>query len=258
MQPRFLLGADFMGNDRRLQILKIIGDTRGDEQSIIKRLEGMPNWLQKPFGADQGKFDAALSQFKANDAAVAAIESRLTTQPGPNWKELSPEETAALQDWVDAADQLDGLTSKYYPLESEKDWKKLLLLGIGVTAIFAPLFFTEGEDGFRMPRVKPPALPESVTPSARRTLPPAGGPAPSPFMPRPDVIRPVATTFRVPSPAPFRPAGAPPSFMRPSAPPPGAPASPVTSSSPRSPLAPPGTSPVHGASRFTYPRFRNA
>lgn len=200
---RWNLGADGQPLDAeaRERILNQIAQGREKQVLVTEQLTSLPSWAQAPFQEEQKAFNDALKAFQDADPTVSALEKRLSTEPGPIWRNLSSQEEEALADWTKAADTMGGLVEKYFPSESLKDIRKIALLLLGVGAIFGPLLWTEDEGearakGWLRPLIpptgpRPQAMPAGPLPLPPGVLPfrPAGAP------PAPGVLRPAVTSF---------------------------------------------------------------
>lgn len=260
------LGVEYMDANRRNDILLQIQETRTKEARVLEVVQSIPSWADRPFKADQENFQAAYNTYLASNPAVQALETRLATTPGPIWRELTPEEQAALNTWTKAVEQMYAYTNAYFPSETQQYIAQAALLAIAIGAFIAPIFLDEPEKGLALPfslepdvkfptspRPRRPgpapatAAPTSFTPTSFSRIPGATGPS-SPLRVQAEIMRPAASTA-MPWRRPEMP-GAPAApgfrtFTRPleSTPIPGAAAAPI------SPV-----SPVHGPP--TFPRFR--
>lgn len=235
--------TEYMDAEKRADILRQIQAGHEKEARIQTVLSSLPPTLPSPFQDDQKAFEDTMRTYQSADPIVKSLENRLVSDPGPAWRNATQQEQTALATWTKSLDELDGIAQTHFPSETSTDFKKFLLLALGIGAIVAPLFFTK-ENGIGLPfRVGPPPLPP-VAPTPPRT---PARPVPSfqatPI--RPDVIRPSVTTIpggAAPRPYQYR------TFTRPGA----APASAGPVPSPAS-VAPAG-GPPPGA--FAFPRFQ--
>jgi len=240
--------TEYMDAEKRADILRQIQAGHEKEGRIQGVLSQLPPTLPTPFQDDQKTFEDTMRTYQSADPIVKSLESRLVTEPGPAWRNATQQEQTALVTWTKALDDMDAITQAHYPSETSTDFKKFLLLALGIGAIVAPLFFTK-ENGVGLPfSFGPPPLPP-VAPT-----PPRAAPRPVPSFQatpiRPDVIRPTVTTIpggAAPRPYQYR------SFTRPTAAP--APAgAPGSIPSPASVAISPAGGPPPGA--FAFPRFQ--
>jgi hypothetical protein len=155
--------------DRRNQILRDIAYGRKLIADSNARIATVPAGRPRPFEEDQAAYEASIVALRQTDPTVTTLETRLTVEQGPYWKDMTQQEIEALALWTEAAKQLNDLTSEHYPSPMEMDIKKAILMVIGVGAFFAPLLFTKegGDVGFPF-RVlpNPPELPFDRAPQA--------------------------------------------------------------------------------------------
>lgn len=230
------LGENRIDVEMHDRILAQIAAGREKQTHIIEVMSGLPSWATKPFEGDQDAFNAALKSFQAADPTVTALEQRLTNEPGPIWRNFTPEEETALANWTKAVDDMGAVVEKYFPSNIAKDLRNIVLLLVGVGAIFGPLLWTTDESEPRKFGIRPPLPPTGARPAPAPgplPLPPGVLPFRPPAPPAPGVMRPAVMTF-----APGVPI-----------PPPGSAAIPT----PR--FARPLTSPAGGPGSFVYPRY---
>jgi hypothetical protein len=212
------MGADMLDMNRRDDVLSAIREARGIAGAIDGRIAELPAWALAaggPLGADHVRFQEARDVRAKHEAAVGAIERRLSVG-GPVWQGLTPAESDALKAWVNALDVQADVLDSHFPTELSKQMRGLLLFVLGFGSLFAPLFWTEEE-----PERKPffplrfpwpvPGRPPGLAPPAARALVPSAARIPATAVPfRPGGV-PGAAPFRpgVPGAAPFRP-GTPP------------------------------------------------
>jgi hypothetical protein len=214
---RLSLGEDTIDAEARDRVLGRIAQGRENQVLITSKLGALPSWVTVPFQDDQEAFNVAIKAFQEADPTVTALEHRLSSEPGPVWRNLSPQEEAALTNWTKSADTMASLVERHYPSDITKDIKNIALLLIGVGAIFGPLLWTsDGESASDLFRLRP------LVPSGPRPMGPFG-PVPT-ALPLPPGVLP----FRPPMAAP-----PPPGVLRPS----------VTTFAPGMPIPPPGTIP---------------
>lgn len=186
----------YMNRERRDDILSQIAAGRAKQARYNSVLTSLPEWTDRPFRDDQAKVDEAFKAFQAADPLVTAVESRLGTEPGPVWRDFTPDERAAFANWTASLDTLQHYVDLYFPTDQQKRIMEYVCFGIALVSFTLPLFL-DGESELRFPFVpKPVPLPPGMKPKA---LTPAGLPQ-----------RPV---FR-PSIAPERQAFSPTSFSR--------------------------------------------
>lgn len=177
------LGAEpYMDGPRRNEILNMISNGRTKEMRVLEVLQSLPSWAVSPFQADQAAFNTALQTYQAVEPVVRGIESRLVTTPGPIWKELSPEEQAALTTWSKSLDQLYAYVNTYFPSETQQYVGQVALLAIAAASFILPIFLDEPEKGLSLPfEIEPPKFPSSPRPVPRISPSPAA--AATPFAP---------------------------------------------------------------------------
>jgi hypothetical protein len=285
------LGAEpNMDAGRRGEILLQISNGRTKEARVLEVLQTLPAWAEAPFKGDQVVANAAVQAYNAAQPIVRNIESRLVTTPGPIWKELTPEEQLALNNWSKAVDQLYVLVNTYFPSASQEYIGQIALLAIAVGAFLAPIFLDEPEKPLSLPfDIEPPMIPSlrppprAPAPTAERVMPvltstsfsripprPTGATGvPSPLRVQAEVMRPAAsvppTPWRRPEApaAPAAPAAAGPgyrTFARPLGPETPiasriqTPAEAAASTFRPPPVASPFATSPHGPP--TFPRFR--
>lgn len=177
------LGVEpYMDSLRRNEILAIISNGRAKEMRVLEVLQSLPAWAVTPFQADQAAFNASMQAYQQAEPIVRSIESRLVTTPGPIWKELSPEEQAALATWSKSIDQLYAYANTYFPSETQQYIAQVALLAIAATAFILPIFLDEPEKGLSFPfHIEPPKFPSS--PRAAPRIPSSPAAAATPFTP---------------------------------------------------------------------------
>lgn len=270
------LGVDpYMDATRRNDILLQIAGARAKEMRILEILQSIPAWADRPFQKDQENFDASFKAYQAANPVVRNIESRLVTAPGPIWRDLTPDEQAALSSWMKSVDQLYAYVNTYFPTETQQYVAQVALLAIALGAFIAPIFLDEPEKGLSLPfGLEPPKFPSSprpvrrpaptqaIMPTSISRIPQPTGPV-GPLRVQPEIMRPAAAT-----PMPWRksPAAATPmpwresptapatpgyrTFTRPLGPETSTSRIPTPSQAATTPSVPPGHGPP------TFPRFR--
>ena len=236
---------EYMDAEQRAHILRQIQAGHEAEARIQAVLSSLPPTLPTPFQNDQKTFEETMRTYQSADPIVKSLENRLTTDPGPAWRNVTQQEQTALATWTKSLSELDSIAQAHFPSETAVDFKKFLLLALGIGAIVAPLFFTK-EEGIGLPfRIGPPPLPPVTPTPPRAPVRPVPSFQATPI--RPDVIRPTVTTIpggAAPRPYQYR------TFTRPG----GAPAAatgPIPS--PASVAVAPAGGPPPGA--FAFPRF---
>jgi hypothetical protein len=154
--------------DDRNQLLRDIAYGRGLLSKGFGRTATIPADRPLPYEGDQPAYDAAAKAVQQTDPIVTALETRLKASVGPYWKDLTQQEKDAFALWTEAAKQIDAVSYKHFPSPLEMDFKKAILMVIGVGAFFVQLLLTKEEDtGFPF-RVlpKPPELPFDRAPRA--------------------------------------------------------------------------------------------
>lgn len=164
----------YMDVERRNDILLLIASGRSKEARVNQVRAAIPAWADRPFKADQENWDANLKAYQAADPIVRKVESRLSVDPGPIWKELTAEEQTALSTWSKSIDNLYGYVNSYFPTESQKYIPQLVLAAIAIGAFVAPLFLSDDDEGLGLPfHFGPPPLPPEIGPSRRPGIPQA-------------------------------------------------------------------------------------
>lgn len=169
------LGAEepYMNQERRDDTLSQISAGRVKQTRVQEVLSSIPQWADRPFKNDQADFDAAYKTFQAADPIVSAIEMRLMTEPGPIWRDLSPEERTAFANWTASINKLEGYVNSYFPTELQQRTMEYILWGIAVTSFVLPLFLSDGEGKLGLPfKLEPLPLPPGLKP---RIMAPTGG-----------------------------------------------------------------------------------
>lgn len=157
----------YMDVDKRNDLLFLISQERVKEARILDVMASIPAWADRPFKDDQEKFTINLKTYQEANPVILKLESRLVNEPGPIWKELTPDEKQALNNWTVAIDNLSGYADSYFPTETQKYIPQIALWAIAIGAFVAPLFMSDDNDGkLSLPfEFGPPALPPSFGPS---------------------------------------------------------------------------------------------
>ena len=240
--------AEYMDAEQRADILRQIQAGHDSEARIQAVLSTIPPTLTTPFQDDQKAFEDTMRTYQSADPIVKSLENRLLTDPGPAWRNITQQEQTALATWTKSLGTLDGIAQSHFPSETAVDFKKFILLALGIGAIVAPLFFTK-ENGVGLPfSFGPPPLPPVQPTPPRAPARPVPAFQATPI--RPDVIRPTVTTIpggAAPRPYQYR------TFTRPGAAAAPAPAAAGPVPSPASVAISPAGGPPPGA--FAFPRF---
>lgn len=139
--------AEPINLDQRNNILAEIAAGRAVQTDVNTRMLSIPMGQPTPFGPDQTAFEAAFKGFQETEPGVTALYTRLSGSQGPYWRDLTSQEGSALALWSESIRQMNSISAKYFPTPTEMDVKKLILLAIGVGAIFGTLLFTEDKPG---------------------------------------------------------------------------------------------------------------
>jgi hypothetical protein len=195
---------DPVTQDVRNQILRDIQYGRDLKAKADGRVAIIPIGRTTPFSEDQARFEAAGTAYAQTEAGVRALENRLTSTSGPYWMDLTQAEKDNLALWLEAAKELDAVTYRHYPTSVETDVKKVVLLVIGVGAIFSPLIFSKSAD-VGLPFMPQGALPFDVAPRGhQRPLREEGAPlltrSVQPTLPAPVYSAPSVETGRMTEP----------------------------------------------------------
>jgi len=150
----------YMDVDRRNDLLLLISQERAKEARIVEVVSSIPAWADRPFKADQEKFNVNLNAYQTANPLILKLEARLANEPGPIWKELTADEKKALGDWTVAIDNLSGYVDNYFPTETQKYIPQIALWAIAIGAFVAPLFLSDDDEKLALPfQVGPPPLP---------------------------------------------------------------------------------------------------
>lgn len=161
----------YMDVDRRNDLLLLISQERAKEVRILEVMASIPAWADRPFKADQELFNTNLKAYQTTNPVILKLEARLSNEPGPIWKELTPEENQALSNWTIAIDNLYGYVNSYFPTDTQKYVPQIVLWAIAIGAFVAPLFLGDDDEKLGLPfHIGPPALPPSFGPS-RKVIP---------------------------------------------------------------------------------------
>lgn len=170
------LGAEepYMTRERRDDILSQISAGRTKQARVQEVLNSLPQWSDRPFKNDQENFAEAYKTFQATDPLVSTIEARLSTEPGPIWRDFTPEERTAFVNWTAALDKLEGYVNIYFPTEQQQRIMEYICWGIAVGSFVLPLLISNGDGKLGLPfKLEPLPLPPGMKP---RTLTPSGMP----------------------------------------------------------------------------------
>lgn len=260
------LGADpYMDQDKRGGILLRINNGRAKEARVSEVLSVIPSWATEPFKTDQANFNAAFKVYQENSQIVRTLESRLMQEPGPIWRDITPQEEQALAKWSSSLDSLYAYVNTYFPSETQKFWEQVVLGAIALGAFLAPLFLSKDDEGLRLPfSLEPLPLPwvsKRVPKGARREAAPTTAAIPV----RAEVFRPglppawrrtqtPTAATRMPFTPVATPAGTAPAFR--SFAKPLGPSIPVTSATVRAQMPTATTTMPTGGASPIQPRFR--
>lgn len=170
------LGAEepYMNQEKRDDVLSQISAGRVKQARVQEVLNSIPQWADRPFKNDQQNFTEAYKTFQATDPIVSAIETRLMTEPGPIWRDFSPEERTAFANWTASLNKLEGYVNTYFPTEQQQRIMEYVLWGVAVSSFVLPLLLSDGDGKLGLPfklspLPLPPGLKPRMTPSG--TLP---------------------------------------------------------------------------------------
>lgn len=171
------LGVEaYLDEEKRRNILLRVNAARSKEARVSEVTTAIPSWAERPFKEDQEKFNLALKIYRENDPTVRALEMRLLQQPGPVWKDITPQEEQALANWMAAIDTMHAYVNTYFPSEIQKFWGQVALGAIALGSFLAPLFLSKDDEGLKLPfSLEPLPLPwvSKRTPRGPRREPPA-------------------------------------------------------------------------------------
>lgn len=158
------LGQEYIDSDRRDTILGSIREIRGIASGLDERASAIPEIGSPtgPLGADAQVYKDVLQKRARMEPLVLAVEQKLSG-PGPVWN-IAPGDPKTILDYVAVVDQQAAILDKHVPTQASKDAQKLVLLAVGVVAIFAPLLWETGK-GWAFPPV-----PESVKPTPAQII----------------------------------------------------------------------------------------
>ncbi len=109
-----------MNQEKRNDVLSQISAGRAKQTRVQEVLNSLPSWSTRPFKTDQENFEAAYKTFQATDPIVSAVEMRLTTEPGPIWRDFTTDERTAFTNWTASLDKLEGYVNTYFPTEQQQ------------------------------------------------------------------------------------------------------------------------------------------
>lgn len=170
------LGAEepYMNRETRDDVLAQITAGRTKQARIQEVLNSIPSWSDRPFKNDQENFAAAYKTFQATDPIVSAVEARLMTEPGPIWRDFTPEERTAFANWKASLDSLEGYVNSYFPTEQQQRIMEYICWGIAVGSFVLPMLLSDEDGKLGLPfKLEPLPLPPGMKP---RMLPPSGAP----------------------------------------------------------------------------------
>lgn len=223
------LGAEYMDEAKRLDILSKIQAGHDKEVRVLQVTSVIPQWVERPFKEDQEKFNQELEIYKKSAPTVRQIEEKLTLSQGPVWPSLTPEEEVALQNWIGALGNLEAYVNAYFPSETQKYTAQVALLLIAAGAFIAPIFLSEGKVGLPF-RIGPPRFRDSDLDVPMESALVPETPIRRPLPARAEIYRPgvpVAREGAAPWIRPAAPGGPPIGFRPAGAPGAAAPASPA-------------------------------
>lgn len=175
------LGAEepYMNRERRDDVLLQIARGRTRQARVASVLNALPKWTDRPFRDDQEKFDEALKTFKAADPLVSAVELRLNTEPGPVWRDFTPDERTAFTNWTSSLEKLEGYVNSYFPTDEHILFTEYVLLAIAIGSFVLPLLLSDESEITFPIHPRPVPLPPSMKPRVGPRLVPAAAARPS-------------------------------------------------------------------------------
>lgn len=161
------LGAEepYMNREKRDDTLSQIAAGRIKQARVQEVLNSIPQWSDRPFKTDQESFTEAYNIFQAADPVVSAIETRLMAEPGPIWRDFTPEERTAFANWTSSLDKLEGYVNLYFPTEQQQRIMEYICWGVAVTSFVLPLLLSDGNGKLGLPfKLEPLPLPPGMKP----------------------------------------------------------------------------------------------
>ena len=166
-----LADQPYMTQEKRDGVLSQITTGRARQARIQSVISSLPSWTDRPFKADQENFEQQQKVFNAADGLVSQVESRLRSEAGPVWKDFSPEEQTAFNNWTSSLSTMEGYVNAYFPTEDQQRYMTYVCAGIAVVSFVLPLLISDGDTTLSLPfKPKPVPLPPGMGP---RVAPPA-------------------------------------------------------------------------------------
>ncbi len=187
-----LADQPYMNQEKRDGVLSQINLGRARQARIQSTISSLPAWTDRPFKADQENFNQQMKVFQDADKLVSAVETRLRMDPGPVWKDFTPEEQTAFNNWTNSLATMEGYVNAYFPSEDQQRYMTYVCMGVAVVSFVLPLLISDGDAPLTFPlKPKPVPLPPGMKP---RVAPSPAGAA-LPVSQRP-VFRPSAVPGR--------------------------------------------------------------